>query len=406
MPDPSATQLLDLLAALPAAGPLLAAVRATDGVYLVGGAVRDLLRGATPADLDLVVDRDVAEVIAALGVPAREHDRFGTATLVLDGTRFDLARARRERYPRPGALPDVEPASLQEDLQRRDFTVNAVALCLGGERRGELVAVTGAMADLETRTLRVLHDASFIDDPTRLLRLARYGGRLGFGTEPLTARLAREAIASGALATVSGARLGTELRLAAAEADPVAALVGLRALGVDEALMPGFGLRDPSLAARALGLLPADGDAATLVLAAAALGTEPAQLRQGLDELAFDARTRDVILDASERAPVLATELSVSTRPSAIAAAARDAPVELVALAGAMGPETAAAAWLGELRSVALEIDGTDLLSAGVPAGPRVGAGLRAALSAKLDGRAVGREAELDEAVRAAGAGR
>jgi tRNA nucleotidyltransferase (CCA-adding enzyme) len=397
--------LLERLAALPAARPLLAAAGDADGVFLVGGAVRDLLRGAVPADLDLVVDRDLAEVISALGVPARSHERFGTATVVLDGTRYDLARARRERYPRPGALPEVEPAPLEEDLGRRDFTVNAVALGLGGARRGELVAVPRALADLDGRVLRVLHDESFVDDPTRLLRLARYGARLGFGAEPHTARLARSAIAAGAPATVSGARLGTELRLASREPDPVAALSGLRSLGVDEALIPGFGLRDPALASRALEILPGDGDPAALVLAAAALGVEPDQLAAGLDRLAFDAETRDVILATAARAGALAAELESAGSPSAIAAAARGAPLELVALAGALGPESAAARWLGELRHVALEIDGTDLLSAGVTPGPQVGVGLRAALAAKLDGLVAGREAELAEAVRTSGAG-
>ena len=158
-----------------------------DGVYVVGGAVRDLLRGDAPVDLDLVADRELGELIAELssagGAPARVHDRFGTATLVLDAGRFDLARARREHYPHPGALPEVEPAPIEEDLRRRDFTVNALALGLGGARRGELLAVPGALDDLDTGTLRVLHDASFRDDPTRLLRLARYAGRLSFAPD-------------------------------------------------------------------------------------------------------------------------------------------------------------------------------------------------------------------------------
>jgi tRNA nucleotidyltransferase (CCA-adding enzyme) len=406
VPAPPHPDLLERLAALPAARPLLAAAGDADGVFLVGGAVRDLLRGAVPADLDLVVDRDLAEVISALGAPARSHERFGTATVVLDGTRYDLARARRERYPRPGALPEVEPAPLEEDLGRRDFTVNAVALGLGGERRGQLVVVPRALDDLDGRVLRVLHDESFVDDPTRLLRLARYGARLGFAPEPHTARLARAAIAAGAPATVSGPRLGTELRLAAREQDPVAALSGLRSLGVDEALIPGFGLRDPALASRALEILPGDGDPAALVLAAAALGVEPDQLAPGLDRLAFDAETRNVILATVAGAGSLAAELEAAGSPSVIAGAARGAPSELVALAGALGPASAAARWLGELRHVALEIDGTDLLSAGVTPGPQVGAGLRAALAAKLDGLVAGREAELAEGVRAAGAGR
>src|SRR5581483_2486520 len=141
------------------------------------------------------------------------YDRFGTATLEIDGHRYDFARARRERYPRPGALPEVEPASIAEDLRRRDFTVNATALALGGDDAGTLLSVDNALEDLSDQQLRVLHDASFTDDPTRLLRMARYAARLSWAIEPHTLNLARAAIATGALDTVSGARLGAELRL-------------------------------------------------------------------------------------------------------------------------------------------------------------------------------------------------
>jgi tRNA nucleotidyltransferase (CCA-adding enzyme) len=406
---PSTHDLLDRLAALPAARELLNALGDADGVYLVGGAVRDLLRGGAPVDLDLVVDRDLAEVIGELstpgGAPVRVHDRFGTATIAVNDGRFDLARARRERYAHPGALPDVEPAPIEEDLRRRDFTVNALALALGGARRGELVAVPGALDDLGAGTLRVLHDESFRDDPTRLLRLARYAGRLGFAPDKHTAALAREAIRDGALQAVSGGRLGGELLLLAGENDPYGALEELHRLGLDEALIPGLAPPDRDVLGRALELLPADGDRAALVLAAAALEVAPAQLADSLNALAFAAGPRDTILAATSRAPALACQLADARRPSEIAGAAAQAPVEVVALAGALGDAQAGATaqqWLGELRHLGLEIDGDDLLAAGIAAGPAIGAGLRAALSARLDGRASGRDEQLAEALRVA----
>jgi tRNA nucleotidyltransferase (CCA-adding enzyme) len=409
VPAPSAHDLLGRLAGLPAARELLDALGEADGVYVVGGAVRDLLRGDSPVDLDLVADRDLAELIAELsssrGAPARVHDRFGTATIELDAGRFDLARTRRERYPHPGALPEVEPAPIEEDLRRRDFTVNALALGLGGARRGELLAVPGALDDLGTGTLRVLHDESFRDDPTRLLRLARYAGRLGFEPDQHTAGLAREAIDEGALATVSGARLGTELRLMTREADPQSGLEELHRLGVDEALIPGLVAPDRGLLAQALELLPGDGDRAALVLATAALGVAPAQLARSLDALAFAAGPRDAIFAAVTRAPAVARALAAARRPAQIAEAAAGAPVEAVALAGALGNARASAAaqrWLGELRDVALEINGNDLVAAGVTPGPAIGAGLRAALSARLDGLASDRDEQLTVALRAA----
>ena len=136
-------KLLAQVYALPAARPLIARLGDGTHVYLVGGAVRDLLLGGAPVDLDLVVEGDAATVVAALGGEVREHDRFGTATVVLDGFTYDIARARRETYDHPGALPDVEPAPLAEDLRRRDFTVNAIAIPLAGERAGELTAAAG-----------------------------------------------------------------------------------------------------------------------------------------------------------------------------------------------------------------------------------------------------------------------
>jgi tRNA nucleotidyltransferase (CCA-adding enzyme) len=397
-----ADALLQRFAALPAARPLLAATDEVDGVYVVGGAVRDLLLGAVPLDLDLVVDGDLERFVTLLGASARVYDRFGTCTVTLDGLRYDFARARQESYSHPGALPTVVPASLAEDLGRRDFTVNALALGLSGTHRGRLAAVASALEDLRRRSLRVLNDASFIDDPTRLMRLARYAGRLGFKVDEHTLGLAAAAVGDGALKTVSGARLGAELRLLAREHDPVGALVSLRELGLDTAVAAGFGLEDPGLAQRALALAPTDADGAALVLAAASTRVPTGELASRLDRLAFEAGERDTIVATARGGEPLARMLAAASRPSEIAAAVGRAGPEQVALAGALGPAEAARRWLAQLRHVKLQIDGGDLLTAGVAAGPAVGAGLRGALAAKLDGRVDGREQELAEAVSVA----
>lgn len=390
---------------LPAAGPLLARLgREPTEVFLIGGAVRDLMLGREPRELDLTVESELGPVIEQLGAAATVHDRFGTATLTLGGFQYDLARTRRETYEQPGALPTVSPARLDEDLERRDFTVNAVALAIAGPRRGLLVALPSAFADLRARELRVLHDSSFTDDPTRLMRLALYASRLQFAIEPHTLELAREALDGGALQTVSGERAGAELRRLAYEPDPVAAFEALAELGIDEALAPGFGLRDPELARRALALLPPEGDRATLTIATAGLDLPGRALPQLLAWFAFEAPQRDAISAAAAGARQLADALEQAQRPSQIAAAVGKAGLEAVALAGAFGADQAAHSWLERLRFVALEIDGNDLLAAGVPSGPAVGAGLRAALAAKLDGRTGGRDDELAEALRAAGA--
>ena len=404
MDIPAPEELIGLVRALPAAPPLLAAVGDETGVYLVGGAIRDLLLGATvpgPGDLDLVFEGDVAALAARLGGRSLVHARFGTASVILDGHGYDFAMARRESYAEPGALPDVWPATLVEDLLRRDFTVNAIAVALGRPRAGELTAAPGALEDLSAGRLRVLHDRSFIDDPTRLLRLARYQSRLGFEIEPATLTLARAAASGGALSTVSGPRVGAELRLIAREEDPVAALTALHELGVDRAIHPSFGLADPALARRALALLPPEGRRDVLAITLAARRVPSSELAPLLDDLAFEADARDAALAAATGAEVLAGALARAARPSEIAAAVGRGSVELVALAGSLGPEQQARDWLERLRHVRLEIDGDDLIAAGIPTGPAVGQALQAALAAKLDGRASGRDAELAEALRA-----
>ena len=397
-------ELLERARALPAARPLVARMPDAPTVHLVGGAVRDLLLGGAPFDLDLAVEGDAAAFAASLDGQVTVHDRFGTSTVRLDGFTYDIVRTRRETYAEPGALPDVAPAPLAEDLLRRDFTVNAIALALAGDTAGELTSVPGARVDLDARRLRVLHDRSFVDDPTRLLRLVRYATRLRFEIEPHTRALADGAISGGALATVSGPRVGAELRLLASELDPVTALRGLRELGLDTAIRPGFGLDDEGLARRALALLPDDGRRDRLALAAAARAVPAPELAELLDTLAFEAEDRDAIVLAATRADKVVSALRGASAPSEIATAVRGAPRELVALAGGLGAERQAREWLDRLRHVRLAIDGRDLLAAGVPEGPAIGRGLRAALAAKLDGRASGREQELAEALDAVGA--
>ena len=398
---PPPAELIERLRRLDAGHLLLERLPDSDAVYLVGGATRDLLLGTEPRELDLVVEGDAIALAEGLGGQVLAHDRFLTCTVRLEGHTFDIASARRESYERPGALPAVSPAPLSEDLRRRDFTVNAIAMALRGPRAGVLTAAEGAPQDLQARILRVLHDGSFRDDPTRLLRLARYAARLRFEIDPRTRDLALDAAGAGALATVSGARVGSELRLLAREDDPVAAFAALRELRIDAAVHPRFGLPGPDPLQTALALLPPDGFRELLVLAVAGREIRREELLALLDRLAFEAHDRGRIVAAATGAGSLAQALAHARRPSEIAAAAGAAPPEQVALAGALGAERAATAWLNELRHVRLEIDGSDLIAAGVPRGPLVGRGLEAALAAKLDGRASGREAELEQALAA-----
>ena len=369
----------------------MAALSGEDAVYAVGGAVRDVLLGRRPHEIDFVVEGDAVAVARRaaerLGGRVTVHERFGTATVEADEVTFDLAGARRERYPRPGALPEVElGASLAEDLARRDFTVNAIALHLAD---GALTAHEGARADLDARRLRVLHERSFLDDPTRLLRLARYAARLGFDVEPRTDDLAAAAIAGGALDTVTGSRLGAELRLLAREPQP-AALAALERRGLGTALLgPGFAV-DPDLVARAVALTPRDGESGLAALAAALVGASG--VGASLDRLGFPAYERETVAEAAAAPPLRAVPDAELWR------ALRRARPEAVAVAGARGDGATARRWLDDVRGRRLAITGHDLVAAGLE-GPAVGAGLDAAMEAMLSGRADGREEQLAAAL-------
>ncbi|HSS33686.1 MAG TPA: hypothetical protein VLL27_10440 [Solirubrobacterales bacterium] len=358
-------------AALQSAYPELDAIAVAGGVgtFLVGGAVRDLLLGRERGDIDVAVIGDVAALVAALEAETvAAHERFGTIKVALDGHEIDLAATRTETYAHPGALPTVVPSdSIEADLARRDFTINALALPLADPDR--IIDPHGGRADLEAGLLRVLHPQSFVDDPTRAIRAARYAARFGFGLEPGTEELLR----ATDLGTVSAERREVELLRLAAE--PTAAQ-GLEKLAGWGLLQPGG--RWGALAAALPELLAespwaGEVDAAEAWLAAA--------------------------LGPHEDAEKLAH--THPAQPSqAVSQARGHSPTELV-LARALGAE-----WLDDYvavwRDVSLEIDGDDLIAAGVPAGPAVGRGLEAALRAKLDGEISSRDEELTAALEAA----
>jgi tRNA nucleotidyltransferase (CCA-adding enzyme) len=407
----SGQALLARLRELPGGSCLLELAAGREDVELIGGATRDLLLARSPRELDVVVDGDAAsfaaELAATLPGPGEGeaerrlqttvHERFGTALVSFQGGRIDVAARRSESYSAPGALPEVRAGTPDEDLARRDFTVNAIAVALGGPRAGSVRAAPYAFEDLASERLRVLHERSFLDDPTRLLRLARYGARLGFEPEPRTGELAAEALAGRALASVSGARVGSELRLALQEVDAIAALAALEELGVLRALPLGLDF-DRALARRALELLPGDARAdlellACLLLGAVARAGE-APLLALLGELEFVAADRDRAIAAATLAPALLERLEGLESPSQLREALHRATLEAVTLAGALGeaqrrPGAAAAArrWLSELRHVRLRISGDDLLAAGIPTGPEIGQRLEAALDLRLDGK-------------------
>ncbi len=204
-------------------------------LYLVGGVVRDLLLKRENWDLDLTVEGDgiaFARLVAdRYGAGLAVFERFATARLELpDGLKLDIATTRRESYAQPAVLPTVQPASIEEDLYRRDFTINAIAMQLNSGQFGRLLDVYRGQRDLRARTIRVLHVGSFQDDPTRIFRAIRFEQRFGFRLERPTARLLAQAASTNLIQQLSGARLQNEILLLFAEHDPVRAIARLRQL--------------------------------------------------------------------------------------------------------------------------------------------------------------------------------
>jgi tRNA nucleotidyltransferase (CCA-adding enzyme) len=389
---------------LPGMERVLPALAGLPPAYLVGGAVRDLLRGAGAVDLDVAVEGDARSTARALaerlGGTAREHERFGTATVRARDLAFDLATTRTETYDEPGALPRVARATLAEDLVRRDFTVNAMAVGLTGDDLGHLYDPHGGVADLDRRAIRVLHDRSFLDDPTRLLRAVRYEVRLGFSMDPDTERLARAAVAEGALGTVSGARIRDELMDLLEESEGPAGIARLRDLGIPAALHPALDPDPHVVASASLGAAAIGADPAVSALAGLVAGA-PAELDLWLADLHLTAGERDAASRGARVAPRIARELRAREhQPSELRALLANEPPEALALAMAMSaPTEPVVRWATELRHVRLEITGDDLLAAGVPEGPELGRALDETLARKLDGLVSGREPELQTAL-------
>ena len=336
-------------------------------LYVVGGTVRDLMLGRGRTDLDVAVEGDAAAVARRLGGEVNEHGRFGTAKARLPGSQIDLAATRAESYPAPGALPEVRPAGIEDDLARRDFTVNAMALALGDEPR--LIDPNGGREDLREGVLRTLHPGSLRDDPTRALRGARYAARFGLAPDPETERQLRETT----LMTISDDRRRAEMERIAAEPEFRAALDLLRE----------WGLLD--------------------------VPPERLSLAEKVAELLATPPWSGVL--SREQAICCALE-EPSAKVGELAAAQPATPSEGVDLARGASPEDLAlarasgAAWLDDYirdwRSVVLEISGRDLLEAGVEAGPRIGEALGETLRRKLDGEVSGRDEELRTALELA----
>ncbi|HEX2500404.1 MAG TPA: hypothetical protein VHO73_03030 [Methylomirabilota bacterium] len=378
-------------------------------VAVVGGFVRDLLLGRVDerTDLDLVVEGDAATVArdlaASLGGQAVEHAAFLTATVVLpDARRIDLATARRESYRAPGALPTVEPATLAEDLARRDFSVNALAIRLDGSAWGRFLDTTGGLADLRARRIRVLHPLSFVEDPTRILRAARFAARLEWPFDHTTQRLAAQAARLDVYRALSADRLRAELELVLAERRPVAAMGEATRL-VAWGLVGGRAASNRTARSRlagALGPRALDGLSreTPLGLALLALADGGPVAEAWMDRLALPPSRREAIRHARRNAPALVSRLARVRDRAARYRILEGVPELTLAWARTLAAGIARKRLERHLRSarhVRALATGEDVQALGVPPGPAVGEILRALRAAQAGGQVRSRAGAL-----------
>ena len=345
--------------------------------------MRDAMLGRRIVDLDVALEGPIAELGAALGVEPRAPTRFGTAKMHIGGRALDVASARTEVYLRPGALPSVAPGLMADDLGRRDFTVNAMAVSLSPKRFGVLLDPYGGKADLEGRVLRGLHEAAFRDDATRMLRAARYAARLRLTIHPATRRWLRRSL--DAMAAISSARVHRELRRTVEEAngDGARALLLAHRLGILGAVHPALGSDAAAEALRTAAQRGVRGDALLAVLAAGG-------------ELEDTARRTGLTKREAENARwlhwLLCDETIAARRlpPSHVAEAIGGAPDAAIEAAIALRPPETRRNLRRYLdrRYAKPRMRGEDLMAMGVPEGPEIGRLLDALAPAVLDGHA------------------
>ncbi len=388
-------------------------------LYAVGGFVRDLLLGTENLDMDVTVEGDGIFFAERFGAShncrVRSHPVFGTAVVILpDGRKVDVASTRLEYYESPGMLPTVERSSLRHDLYRRDFTINTLAFCINSNRFGLLTDFFGGQQDIQERTVRVLHNLSFVEDPTRVFRAIRFEQRLGFHVAPHTENLIRNAVRMNMLDKVGGKRLLNELILILQEREPLGTISRMAALGLLPAIHPGLKpasetervMRETAQVLAWFRLLYLEESCEQWQVYFLALCD---RLKQ--DEFTdicahlnipgrvvarvFAHRRQALgVLEGLQRRIRRGPEL----RNSEIQACLQGLPLEILLYMAARTRhekiQRCISLYITTLRKVRCSLDGAALLALGLKPGPRMGEILRRLLAARLDGEVTSAEQE------------
>lgn len=390
--------------------------------YAVGGLVRDLLLGQPNFDLDFVIEGAAGELAEKLCCDFGDkfellatHERFQTATLKVRGDverEIDLSTARTEFYEFPAALPEVEPSKLEQDLLRRDFTINALAVCINPERFGDLIDLFDGLRDLEKKVIRILHPFSFIEDPTRIVRAARFAGRFGFHFDARTREQARRAVAMGIFDDLGGVRIKAELKMILESPQRIKTLTLLSDLGGNlcyldrqldfcdsvkrsmrrcERLLSRFAVLEPWI----------------VYLGALLSELSVDRVRGVLDRLMLTNKQKENIesgLDLHRQMPLSMKELKRSEVYEMMLGRSRES-LAIAAAIAQVGSDLRRALklYIEELADTKIAINGGDLLAMGYEPGPKIGETLSAVLAARLDKEVASREEELALAQRLLG---
>ena len=365
-------------------------------VYLVGGPVRDAVLDVPANDLDFVLIGDAptlaSDLAEELGGQVTVHPRFGTATVEIEGDRIDIVTARKEVYPFPGSLPEVSASSLEDDLARRDFSINAMALPLSGDSP-EVIDPHGGLEGLAYRRVATLHPGSFTDDPSRMLRAVRYEQRLGLQISDTTLSEMQSALAGRHADAVSGDRWRQEFQKIFEEPQAFKMLIRAIGLGVLAAVHPALSDSRPlAILAGEGGLAPSD------FLAALAMPLSAADGEGVSSRLNLPTDWARVVRDTIVLQGILPEITGPSVSPSKVCSALEKLDADAIAAAARLSLDIQLASrlrrYLDVWRLVSPVLTGDDLLAMGVPPGSNVGEVLRELNSAKLDGLVGGEDEE------------
>ncbi|MEK6527644.1 MAG: CBS domain-containing protein [Nitrospirota bacterium] len=382
--------------------------------YLVGGTVRDLLRAESNLDIDIVIEGDGIAFADALGkklgAKLKSHQRFGTAVVMTDSLKFDVATARTEYYESPGALPKVEASSIKKDLYRRDFTINALAVKLNPENFGQLLDFFGGQRDLREKNIRILHNLSFIEDPTRAFRAIRFSERFGFKLSKHTLNLIKTAVKIDLFNKLSGSRLYDELNLLFLEAEPLKAIKRMAEMDLLKFIYPTLILTDlledtikaiqETFAWYKLLFIEEQINKSHLFLMSFFEGLSPEECEKALQRLSVPPKARKEIIEGIKQAKeallrLQAISLNEKDIYHTLQPLSTQAILFAVSKAKHEGQKKAISLYLTTLRKINPSLTGKDLKAMGYKPGPLFYRILKEILEARLDGKIKSREEEV-----------